>query len=154
MATPPSAKRYGPLSLMEGALSKKPLTPRRAVQLIALATLFLTLGGALALRIFDHQEFDSFGDGFWFALQTVTTVGYGDVVPERVGGRLVGVVLMLNGIGFLTVTSAAVTALLIEQARRHRSAADDKVLAKLEQIDARLDELEAAVRQRPGERSD
>jgi hypothetical protein len=64
------------------------------------------------------------------------------------------VFLMLNGIGFLTVISAAVTAMLIEQARRHRSAADDQVLAKLEQIEARLDDLETAVRQRPGERSD
>lgn len=142
------------MTLLERSLSNKPLTPWRAARLIAASTLFLTLSGALALRLFDNKEFDNFGDGFWFALQTVTTVGYGDVVPERASGRLVGVVLMLNGIGFLTVISAAVTAMLIEQARRHRSAADDKVLAKLEQIEERLGELETAVQRRPGEGSD
>ena len=48
----------------------------------------------------------------------MTTVGYGDVVPSDTEGRLIGAVLMLQGIGFITVIAASVTAALIEQARK------------------------------------
>jgi voltage-gated potassium channel len=74
-------------------------------------------------------------------MQTVTTVGYGDVVPEHVAGRLIGVVLMLQGIALLTVIAASVTATLIEQARQRRSE-PDVVLAKLEQMESRLEAIE------------
>jgi voltage-gated potassium channel len=81
----------------------------------------------------------------WWAVQTVTTVGYGDVVPEHVLGRLIGGALMLQGIALLTVITASVTATLIEQARQRRKV-PDAVLAKLEQIDSRLESIERRMR--------
>ena len=77
----------------------------------------------------------------WWALQTVTTVGYGDVVPHDTVGRLIGAILMLNGIALLTVVTAGITAMLIEQSRRRRSKSDDPVLARLERIESQLSEL-------------
>ena len=119
------------------------LTARRAAWVIAGSTFVLTLAGGVGAWLIDRKDFDSVWDALWWAVQTVTTVGYGDVVPEHVAGRLIGVVLMLQGIALLTVITAAVTATLIEQARqRLRRSQPDAVLAKLEQVEARLESIE------------
>jgi voltage-gated potassium channel len=74
----------------------------------------------------------------------VTTVGYGDVTPTSVWGRIVAGFLMITGIGFLTVVTAAITAALVEGARRRRNAAlgDDPLETKLDEVNARLERFE------------
>jgi voltage-gated potassium channel len=127
------------------SLDNRPLTARRAARVIAVSTLLLTVAGGVGAWLIDRQEFDGLGDSLWWAVQTVTTVGYGDVVPEHLAGRLIGGFLMLQGIALLTVITASVTATLIEQARQRRDE-PDAVLAKLEQIEARLAEIERVAR--------
>jgi voltage-gated potassium channel len=114
---------------------------------IAASTFLLTIAGGVGAWLIDRRDFDGPGDALWWAVQTVTTVGYGDVVPEHVAGRLIGGALMLQGIALLTVITASVTATLIEQARRRRTETD-AVLAKLEQVESRLEAIEQAVRGR------
>jgi voltage-gated potassium channel len=133
------------LSLLRRSLDNRPLTARRAARVIGTSTLLLTIAGGVTAWLIDRQDFDSLGDALWWAVQTVTTVGYGDVVPEHLAGRLIGGVLMLQGIALLTVITASVTATLIEQARRRR-AEPDAVLAKLEQIESRLEGMEQAMK--------
>jgi voltage-gated potassium channel len=128
-------------SRLRRSLDSRQLTARRAARVIAASTLLLTIGGGLGAWLIDRKDFDSLGDAMWWAVQTVTTVGYGDVVPEHVGGRLIGGALMLQGIALLTVITASVTATLIEQARQRRTE-DDPVLAKLEQVESRLEAIE------------
>ena len=127
-------------------LEGRELTARRAARVIAAATFLLTLAGGGAAWLIDREDFDGLGDALWWAVQTVTTVGYGDVVPENVIGRLIGVALMLQGIALLTVITAAVTATLIEQARQRLRKEPDDVLAKLEQVDARLASIEEGMK--------
>lgn len=138
------ARQSEPRPLLQRALYGKPLTPRRAARLIATATLLLTLGGGFAAWLIDQDGVGSLGDSLWWSLQTVTTVGYGDVVPRDTAGRMVGAVLMLNGIALLSVVTAAITAMLVEQARRRR-ASDEAVPATLERIELRLAEIEARI---------
>ena len=135
----PLAGRHRPF--VERALFGRAITPGRAATIIAGASLLMTVSGGAAARLLDKKDFASFRDGMWWALQTVTTVGYGDIVPTDTVGRLIGAILMLNGIALLTVVTAGVTALLIEQSRRRRSTSDDPVLARLERIESRLSEL-------------
>ena len=86
----------------------------------------------------------------WWALQTVTTVGYGDIVPADTEGRIIGAILMLQGIGFITVIAASVTATLIEQARKKRNLDDEPATtAHFKQIEARLDAIERALTVKP-----
>ena len=84
----------------------------------------------------------------WFALQTVTTVGYGDVTPRQADGRFIAAVVMLAGIGFLAVITASVTASLVESSRRRFAAqSETDVTRRLEEVSERLARIEAAVDQ-------
>ena len=105
-------------SRLQRSLQGRQLTAKRAAWVISTSTFALTLAGGAGAWLVDRKDFDGLGDALWWAMQTVTTVGYGDVVPENVAGRLIGVVLMLQGIALLTVITASVTATLIDQARR------------------------------------
>ena len=122
------------------------LTARRAAGIIAAFTVLITVAGGILERVADRQEFPTIGRGLWFALQTVTTVGYGDVTPKQADGRFIGAVVMLTGIGFLAVITASVTASLIESSRRRFAAQSDVDAARrLEEINQRLARIEAAV---------
>ena len=127
-------------------LSERELTPRRAARIIVGFTFLVTVVGGLLIWILDNDEFPNLGTSLWWSLQTVTTVGYGDVVPEAASGRVIGAFVMLQGIGFITVMAAAVTASLIEQARSRRTEPEDPMLAtQLERIEARLAAIERAL---------
>jgi voltage-gated potassium channel len=125
------------------------LTARRAGTAIALVTLATTLAGGLLITIVDQKDFPTLGQGMWWAVQTVTTVGYGDVVPTTTEGRAIGTVVMVTGIGFLSVVTAAITATFVESARRRFTAGRhdpvshelEKISERLDRIDARLDDL-------------
>jgi voltage-gated potassium channel len=139
----PDNGRIAPQRLVS-ALQRKPLTARRAALIIATFTLAVTVAGGVVAWLTDRSDFPSLGAGLWWALQTVTTVGYGDLVPTNTGGRVIGAIVMLSGIGFLTVITAAVTAALIESARRRVGGVSDRDLsAQLDEIAARLAAIEA-----------
>jgi voltage-gated potassium channel len=97
------------------------------------------------VRLVDRQEFPSIGKGLWFALQTVTTVGYGDVTPTHTDGRVIGAVVMLTGIGFLAVITASVTASLIEASRRRLVGSETELAERLEEVSDRLVRIEASL---------
>jgi hypothetical protein len=61
-------------------------TPKAAAAVIATVTTLTTIVAGLLMTVADHDNFPSVGRGLWWAIQTVTTVGYGDVVPDSTGG--------------------------------------------------------------------
>ena len=133
-----------------GTIRRKPLTARRAAVIIGSYTVIVTLAGGLIGWLADRKDFPTLGDGLWWSLQTVTTVGYGDITPSKGTGRVIGAFVMISGIAFLTVITAAVTATLIEAARRRLPSRPERelppefmseVTARLSAIEARLDEL-------------
>jgi len=133
---------HGPPSALVTRLSNRRLTARRAGAAIALVTLATTLIGGLLVTLVDRDDFPTLGRGMWWAVQTVTTVGYGDVTPTSTAGRAVATVVMLSGIGFLTVVTAAITATFIESARRALGSGDERVLAELRELSERLERIE------------
>ena len=127
-------------------LLRESLSARRAAAIIAGFTFLITIAGGILERVLDHREYHTIGRGLWFALQTVTTVGYGDVTPADTRGRIIAAVLMLTAIGFLAVITASATAALIEGSRRRfaeRSEAD--LGRRLEEVSERLARIEAAL---------
>ena len=144
-------------SLIERRLSRflrEPPSVRTAAGVIVTATaVVVTLGGVL-MRVLDHQEYSNIWVGMWWALQTVTTVGYGDVTPKNPSGRIIATVAMLQGIAFLAITTAVITSTFVARASKERESARDadednaekRMEAKLERIDQRLDRLEQMLR--------
>jgi voltage-gated potassium channel len=119
-----------------------PSTARRAGQWIAVTTVIVSIAGGVAIWLLDRDEFPTLGSGMWWALQTITTVGYGDHVPADTGGRVIAGVVMVTGIGFLSVVTASISAAFVESARRRRGrSTDDLLLERLERIERTLEEL-------------
>lgn len=123
-------------------------TPRGAAVVIASVTTSITVGAGLLMTVVNRDDYPTVGSGLWWAVQTVTTVGYGDVVPQDTVGRLIATLIMLLGIGFVTVITAYITSAFV--ARQSRSSTADRVEAaeRLASIDERLARLEAALRER------
>jgi voltage-gated potassium channel len=129
-------------------IGEGPASVRNAIWLIVVATVVTTVAGGLAVRIFDHKDFRTIGDALWWALQTVTTVGYGDITPKTGVGRVIGSAVLLYSVAFLTILTAAITTSFIERARAQRQAAaghEDPMIARLDDIAARLERLERAL---------
>jgi voltage-gated potassium channel Kch len=129
------------------ALTRHPLTVWRAARLIGSVTLTVTLISGALMTLVDHQHFENVGDGFWWAVQTVTTVGYGDFVPTNTLGRLLATLVMLVGIAFVTVATAAVTASFVEAGRRRIEIASGRdVDARFDRVIERLDAIDASIK--------
>jgi voltage-gated potassium channel len=124
---------------------RETFTARRAAAIIAGVAVIITIGGGILIRVLDHSEFRTIGKGLWFALQTVTTVGYGDVTPANTVGRFIAGVIMLTGIGFLAVVTASVTAALVESNRRRFATSEADLANRIDEVGARLSRIEAAL---------
>ena len=121
------------------------LTVLRAVFSIAAVAIVLTVGAAALARLVDPETFRTFGDACWWALQTVSTVGYGDIVPESAGGRWIGAALMLLGVAFVPAITSIVVAVLVSQLQRRTGGQADHEMAlaeRLERLERRLDARE------------
>lgn len=82
---------------------------------VLLALVIITLAGMLGIAYFDSLPL---ADSLWWTIVTITTVGYGDIYPASVGGRVVGVLLMLFGIGFLGLLTATLASSFVEERRQ------------------------------------
>lgn len=85
---------------------------------VTLVLLILVLAGSTAFWGFEKEL--NFFDALWWSIVTVTTVGYGDISPATLGGRITGIVLMMLGIGFLGVLTATIAGIFIENKLRER----------------------------------
>ncbi len=93
--------------------------------------------------LIDRSDFPTPGIGLWWAIQTVTTVGYGDVTPSHTEGKVIAAVVMLTGIGFLAVITSAITATFVEKTReRIKGSTEKEILERLDEMNARLARLE------------
>ena len=121
---------------------REPPKLRTAASVIVVATVVVVIGGGVLFRVLDHKEYPSIWTGMWLALQTVTTVGYGDVTPKDAAGRFVAAVIMLEGIAFLAIITAAITSTFIARAANERLAGVEDIQDTNEnRIDARLADL-------------
>ena len=124
---------------------------RRIFPYLVFVTVALCLIAAFAMTLLDSQDFPSFGISVWWAVQTISTVGYGDVVPHSTWGRVLGSLVILLGVTFLTFVTAIVTSLFVtaerdadaEEERKQRTEELGEAMASLRRIEQRLDAIEA-----------
>ena len=137
-----TVSRPNPIERRMARFLREPVSVRNAASVIVVATLVVVVASGVAIRILDHHEYSSVWVGMWWALQTVTTVGYGDVTPKNPTGRFVGAFVMLEGIAFLAIVTAAITSTFVAraQAQRDAEAHAEEELAE-DRLDSRLDDL-------------
>jgi voltage-gated potassium channel len=92
------------------------LVRSRTYPIVLAILLVLTLSsfGVLAFERGTNQSFRSFGDAVWWTLVTAATVGYGDKVPVTLGGRLVGVLVIIFGVGLVGMVTGRIASWLVE----------------------------------------
>jgi voltage-gated potassium channel len=111
----------------------------RYAAMVAAGTVIV--GGVVFASVEDSHGVTTW-DGVWWAVTTVTTVGYGEIPVESTAGRIIGITIMFVGIGFVALLTAFIADRFIN-AEVEASAKEDQVLAELRAIRARLDQLEA-----------
>jgi voltage-gated potassium channel len=131
---------------------RRPPSVRGAASVIVTVTAAVVVGGGALMRVFDHSEYSSIWVGMWWALQTVTTVGYGDVTPAKPIGRIIASFVMLEGIAFVTIVIAAITSTFVARAAKEGdlqgelladdAAVESGVEAQLKAIEERLARIE------------
>ena len=114
------------------------LTLRKAVGVIVSVAAVLAFTAAVLVHTID-PAIGTFGNALWWAVATVTTVGYGDVVPTSGAGRVVAAALMLTGLGLIPLITSVVVSILVSQRNREARAEE---LEHLTRIYERLDALE------------
>jgi len=82
-------------------------------------------------------------DGIWWAWVTVTTVGYGDIVPATNAGRVFGAFLILLGIGLFTMLTASFAAFFMAEEEKEMIQEEDENIKRLTDIELRLMMLES-----------
>ena len=151
--TPPEsvARKAGraahPQNLVERRLTKflrEPPSVRLAANVIVTATVLIVVVGGVMMRVLDHKEYASVWLGMWWVLETVTTVGYGDVTPQHRIGRVIAAFAMLEGIAFLTIVTAAITSTFVARAAKQEGV--DTMEAQLEDLAQRLERVEELLR--------
>ena len=85
---------------------------------VVLTSIFIAYISAVQITILERSvegsNIKNFGDGLWWAITTVTTVGYGDRYPTTTEGRFLAVLLMLMGISLVGVITASVAAWFVK----------------------------------------
>ena len=116
--------------------------------------------GAIA-RLIDRRDFHSLGDGIWWSIVTLGTVGYGDIVPHTAWGRVLGSIVIVCGVTFIAFLTATVTSLFVavdqeealakvrgmsEASHEDTRTALRAINERLAAIDAKLDRMTGALK--------
>jgi voltage-gated potassium channel len=136
------------LILARAIRAERALSSGTTFRLVALITLFIVVVAGAAEASLDAGEFPNAWDGIWWSLVTITTVGYGDLYPKTVAGRVIGIVVMLVGIGFISVLTATIATRFVtsdtDDDTNEIQAALRRIEAELAEIKGRVGESEAA----------
>ena len=113
-----------------------------------LPALFVTMIGlifafATVMRIVDSESFPTYGTALWWSVSTVTTVGYGDVVPQQPLGRLVAGALMVLGFAFLSLVTGTIASALVSRYTADKE--NSLMVDAIDRLERRIAELEKRV---------
>jgi voltage-gated potassium channel len=146
-----AARATHPQNIIERRLTKflhEPPSVRLAANVIVTATVLVVGVGGVLMRVLDHKEYASIWLGMWWVLQTVTTVGFGDLTPKTAIGKILTSVVMLWGVAFLAIITAAITSVFVARAQQERATDLESTAAVARStVDDRLDHIDEQLRQ-------
>lgn len=141
---------------MEGRVERGGLRPRDPAYVLgAFWAVAVVVFGVLE-RLVDPKTVHSVWLGMWWAVETVTTVGCGDIIPKQTVGKLIAGFLMLGGLSLIAVVTAAITSGFVSRTQaQERVTGERELMQKLDQLTAQLQEVRDELGQlRSGNRPD
>jgi voltage-gated potassium channel len=134
-------------------VDRKGLRPRYAAYLVITTWVIAIVVFGIFQRIADPHTFKTIWLAWWWAIQTVTTVGYGDIVPGTALGKVVAAILMVGGLSFLSILTATITSSFVARRQeRSRARGDDPVMQEVVRLSTKIESLETELqRARPRE---
>jgi voltage-gated potassium channel len=145
---PPRAARY-----VQRHFERRGLRPRAAASIIAVVWLAAVLVFGLVEYLVDRDTFDTVWLALWWATQTVTTVGYGDVVPGSGAGKALAAVLMIGGLSLFAVITGVITSVFVARAQAEaRGAPEDPIAQGVERISGELEAVREELARLSGDR--
>lgn len=110
--------------------SKAIFLAKEELIIFTLASLVMLFLAAVGIYHFEHQAqpevFRSIFDSLWWAVATLTTVGYGDIYPITIGGRLFTFLVLMLGLGLVAVPTGIVASSLSAVRRQQNTTSDEK----------------------------
>jgi voltage-gated potassium channel len=128
--------------------SAKDALKHRRFHYVVLTSIVVVSIGALGIYGVEHghnETIQSVGDAFWWAIVTATTVGYGDLSPKTSEGRFIAVALMLVGIGFISILTATIASLFLDQDKQDTARELERLEARLSRVEQKQDDVLAAI---------
>jgi voltage-gated potassium channel len=122
---------------MRAVRAERVLATREGFRYIALLTAVLVVVAGASVSLVDSRDVPNLWTGIWWAVVTITTVGYGDVQIKTVAGQIVAMALMIVGIGFISVLTATIASSFISRGDEHQ-----ELVETLRSIERRLAALE------------
>src|SRR3954447_5411677 len=124
---------------LDRTTEKKGLRPRYAAYLVIVIWLVAIVVFGILQRIADPQTFPTIWSAWWWAIQTVTTVGYGDAVPHQGAGKVVAALLMVGGLSFLSILTATITSSFVARRQEQaRAEGTDPLMQEMVRLSARV----------------
>ena len=99
---------------------------------IVLSLFIVICTGSIAILVLEgssHGDINTPLDAVWYVVTTISTVGYGDMVPESFGGKVVGIILMFVGVGFFSLLTAYLSSLLMEEHEEEEDEIENKIVS-------------------------
>lgn len=135
---------------------RRAVANRRIFPWLVLATVSIAALSGFVVTLIDRKDFPDFGTGVWWAIVTIATVGYGDVVPHTGWGRVVGSAVIVFGVTFVSFLIAIVTSYFVaaeeagkaELERQQREQELAEARDSLRRIEERLASIEARLEAR------
>jgi voltage-gated potassium channel len=141
---------FGPERWIEKHVQRTGLRPRHAAYLIGAFWAVAVIVFGVIERVIDPKTFHTVWLGMWWAVETVTTVGYGDVVPSQTPGKVIAGFLMLGGLSLLAVVTAAISGFVASTQRAGPPAGQDRVMRKLDELGAQLEAVQTELKRLRG----
>lgn len=115
---------------------------KNSLHYVTIITVFLIIASSIAFSWLEQRDFSY---GLWWAITTVTTVGYGDTYPETNMGRIFAVLVMVIGIGFVSLLTANIASYFVEKDLKNEKSdktdPNQLILERIEDLSTKIDEI-------------
>lgn len=136
------------IPLKRGAKPIYDICTKNSFHHVIFITVLLIVVAGTIFGLLEHQDMS---DGIWWAITTVTTVGYGDLYPKTDYGRIFAIILMLVGIAFVSTLTANIASYFVtkekcENAQNQDTVSENElILNKLDDLELKIDELDKKI---------